>query len=87
MKPNRIRTLVLWLIVLAVIVAVGTMIFRNVPEPEELPLDRIIAFSNDNQISKMVIDSETLYTTVESDVKIQNLYRNAQLRRLTGTWA
>jgi cell division protease FtsH len=41
------------------------MVFRGTPGPAEVPLDRVVALSTDNQIQKMVINTETLFTTTK----------------------
>ena len=63
MKSNRTRNGLIWLVMFLIIIAVGTILFRGTPSPAEVPLDRIVALSQDNQIQKLVITNDTLLTT------------------------
>ena len=68
MKTNW-RKLSIWLIFIVIGIALVMMVFRGAAEPAEKPLDQIIAFSNENQIMKLVINTDTLYTTTKDGLE------------------
>ncbi len=65
MKPTWRRNSLIWIVIILTIIAAITVFYRSIPSPEEAPLDKVVTLSNDNQILKLVINTDTLMTTTK----------------------
>ncbi len=65
MKSNWRRNSLIWLVIILTGIALGAFLFRGAPTPTEAPLDKVVALSTENQIQKLVINTDTLLTTTK----------------------
>ena len=71
MKPNWKRNGVIYIIILLAAVILFSFLMPGMQKPDEVPLSRVVAMSQDGKIAEIEIDEETLLITTVDGKKLQ----------------
>ena len=68
MKIDWKRSLIVYVIIAAALVVFFTLIIQPGPEPKAIPLSQLITMSQENKISKIMVEGDTLNITATDGI-------------------